>query len=236
MTVEQKRAFEIAFAESERAVATLRVYQVAATTIPEVTSYCAVLGRESVERVKHMEVKEDRIHSTSSQGLGKPVLHWHISDTEVSRFKKSLGFDNISELLMLEHRTDFHEALLDALLLYSRSTREKELAGRLVYVLVAMESLLLKNDNEPIQQAIGERMAFVVGQTADERKGIAANLRTAYSLRSRFIHHGQTIEEVEAIRHFMFNAWRLFIHLAKVSGGFVTKDALIEALEARKWS
>jgi hypothetical protein len=236
VNAEPKRAFQVALRESERAVAALSVYQVAATTMPEVTSYCAVLGKENVEGIKHLEVENGRVVRTTDQGLGKPVLHWHLSEEDVSRYRRSLGFDNVSELLTLDARTGFQEALLDALLLYSRSTREKDLTGRLVYMLVAMESFLLKNDNEPIQQAIGERMAFVVGDTANERQDIAANLRKGYSLRSKFVHHGQTIEEVETIRQFMLNAWRLFTQLAKISKRFTTKEELIEALEARKWS
>ncbi|MDP9314192.1 MAG: HEPN domain-containing protein [Chloroflexota bacterium] len=236
VNAEPKRAFQVALRESELAVAALSVYQVAATTMPEVTSYCAVLGRENVESIKHLEVENGRVVRTTDKDLGKPVLHWHLSEEDVSRFRKSLGFDNVSDLLTLDTRTGFQEALLDALLLYSRSTREKDLAGRLVYMLVAMESFLLKSDNEPIQQAIGERMAFVVGDTANERQDMAANLRKAYSLRSKFVHHGQTIEEVETIRQFMLNTWRLFTQLAKISKRFTTKEELIEALEARKWS
>jgi hypothetical protein len=49
---EPQRAYEVALRESERAVAALNVYQVAATTTPEVTSYCALLGKENIEQIR----------------------------------------------------------------------------------------------------------------------------------------------------------------------------------------
>lgn len=233
---EPKRAFEVALRESERAVAALGVYQVAATTMPEVTSYCALLGRENLEEIRHLEVESDRILRESYQGIGKPVLNWHLSNEDVSKYRRALGFDNVSELLTLERRSGFQELLLDALLLYSRSTREKDLAGRLVYMLVAIESMLLRNDTEPIQQNVGERMAFIIANKVEERRAAISNLRTAYSLRSRFVHHGNTIDELETVRTFMLNAWVLFTELAKASRRFETKERFIDNLEEMKLS
>ena len=139
-------------------------------------------------------------------------------------------------MLASKNRTKFQETLLDALLLYSRSTREKDLAGKLVYTLVAMESVLLRNDNEPIQQNVGERMAFINANTVEERQRIIRNLKAAYTLRSRFIHHGHTIDQRETVWQFMISAWSLFTTLAKFSQRFETKDELIDHLEAMKLS
>jgi hypothetical protein len=236
VNAEPKRAFEIALLESERAVDALGVYQVAATTIPEVTSYCALLGRANDEEIRHLEVESGRILSDSHQGIGAPVLNFHLSDKDVSENKRLYGFDNVSELLTLERRTGFQEVLLDALLLYSRSTRAKDLAGRLVYMLVAMESILLRNDTEPVQQNVGERMAFLIHKTMEERRETIRILKAAHALRSRFIHHNHTIDQLEVVRKFMLKAWVFFLELAKTSRRFETKDELIDHLEAMKLS
>jgi hypothetical protein len=152
---EPQRAYEVALRESERAVAALSVYQVAATTTPEVTSYCALLGKENIEQIKHLEMVNGRIRHTSDRPVGKPVLHWHLSDDDVRKYTEKFGFDQVNKLLASKKRTKFQETLLVALLLYSRSTREKDLAGKLVYTLVAIESILLRDENESIQQNIG---------------------------------------------------------------------------------
>lgn len=99
-----------------------------------------------------------------------------------------------------------------------------------------MESILLRNDNEPIQQNVGERMAFINANTVEERQRIIRNLKAAYTLRSRFIHHGHTIDQRETVWQFMISAWALFTPLAKFSQRFETKDELIDHLEAMKSS
>jgi hypothetical protein len=236
VNAEAKRAFEVALRESERAVTALSVYHVAATTIPEVTSYCALLGRQNDEKTVHLEVEEGRIISQSSQGYGGRVLNFHLSDEDVSKNRRSFGFDNVSELLALERRSKFQDALLDAILLYSRSTREKDLAGRLVYMLVSMESMLLRNDTEPIQQNVGERMAFLITKDVEKRKAVIRNLKAAYSLRSKFVHHGHTIADLETVKNFMLDTWVFFLELAKNSREFGTKDHFIDHLEAMKLS
>jgi hypothetical protein len=195
-----------------------------------------LLGRENVEGIKQLEVEDGRILSKQSQPVGKPVLNLHLSDEDVSKNKSSFGFDNVSELLRLESRSKFQETILNALLLYSRSTREKDLAGRLVYMLVALESVLLKNDSEPVGQNVGERMAFVRAKTVEKRRAVIRNLKDAYTLRSKFIHHGHTIDELETVRSFMLDVWIFFLELVKASHSFATKEEFIDHLEAKKLS
>jgi hypothetical protein len=233
---EPQRAYEVALRESERAVAALSVYQVAATTTPEVTSYCALLGKENIEQIKHLEMVNGRIRHTSDRPVGKPVLHWHLSDDDVRKYTEKFGFDQVNKLLASKKRTKFQETLLVALLLYSRSTREKDLAGKLVYTLVAIESILLRDENESIQQNIGERMAFINTNVVEERLKIIRNLKAAYALCSKFVHHGHTIQERQAMWRFMIDAWALFTSLAKISQRFESKEDLIDNLEAMKLS
>lgn len=70
----------------------------------------------------------------------------------------------------------------------------------------------------------------------EKRRTIIRNLKAAYALRSRFVHHGHTIEERETVWHFMIDAWALFTNLAKASQRFETKEELIDQLEAMKLS
>ena len=236
VNAESKRADEVGRRESVRAVALLGVFNVAATTMPEVISYSALLGRENIERIRLLGVEGGRIRREVRKGVGEPILNFHLSDEEISRYKENLGFESASELLTLKRRTEFQEKLLDALLLYSRSTREKDLTGRLVYMLVAIETILLRDAKESIQQNVGERMAFIIANTLEERKATIRHLKDAYDLRSKFIHHGETIAEIETVKTFMLDAWSLFIELMKSSHRFKTKAQLIDHLDAMKLS
>ena len=77
--------------------------------------------------------------------------------------------------------------MYDALLIYSRNSVAITPADKLVYILVGLESVLIRNSNEPLGKNIGERMAFLVGDSVDSRKAVLANVDEIYKLRSSFI-------------------------------------------------
>lgn len=96
--------------------------------------------------------------------------------------------------------------------------------------------MLLKDGNEPIQQNLGERVAFLIGQNSQERTDIVKNLREVYGIRSAFVHHGQTVRHVGIVDQFLVYAWTTFSRLMDLSVRYKTKAALIGALEDGKIS
>jgi len=81
-------------------------------------------------------------------------------------------------------------------------TRER--SEKLVILLAVLESLFLKNDSEPIQQNLGERLALLSVTNIENRKRILATTRQIYAVRSRFVHRGKaTIENVALLDRFM---------------------------------
>ena len=79
-------------------------------------------------------------------------------------------------------------------------------------------------------------MAFLIGQNTQHRKDIVKNVRDVYSIRSAFVHHGQTARHVGIVDQFLINAWTTFSRLMDLSVKYKTKEALIGALEDRKMS
>jgi hypothetical protein len=63
----------------------------------------------------------------------KLTMHW---DTELG---------TLSSLLTADTLTDFQKTLLEALLLYSKSSLAKQVSDKLLYILVALESVFLKD-------------------------------------------------------------------------------------------
>lgn len=103
-----------------------------------------------------------------------------------------------------------------------------------VYILAAVESLLLRENNEPIGKSIGERLAFIVGETVDERIAVKNIVSRVYGSRSAFLHHGRQLAEMDALELFMKYVWRGFLWLIRSVDRFQTKQQLIELLERRK--
>lgn len=228
---EPQRASEIAFAEAERAISLLRFFS-PANFSPRRVSYCTLMGRELLGGYESLTVKEGKIVLHESGALERNEPSWRISNAKLAEIGGALAA--LGGLLEPEKQTEFQGAVLDALLLYSRSSLAKEYADKLVYILVALESLLLKDGNEPIQKSLGERMAVLVGRTVDERLAIIKNVMDTYRLRSQFIHHRQGIgiDDVQTLQTFMANTWTCLYAIAVGNSNlFDSKQKFLDALE-----
>jgi hypothetical protein len=229
---EKTKAVEVAREQAETAAAFLRFLSPANWT-PKLRSYCTPLGSENVRRRAELFLQGNSI-MTYSRGVLDSGDAWALSNSDLA---SSPGLANrLSELAAEPSKIPFRQNLYDALLIYSRNSVAIEPADKLIFILVAVESMLLRNSNEPIGQNIGERMAFLIGNSLETRKAIVANVDEVYRLRSSFIHHGNSISDLEVLSTFMLNAWTCFVNLLGNADHFQTKDALISALEDRKLS
>jgi hypothetical protein len=233
VVAEPVRASELARERAEKAVALLRFFS-PANWHPLMRSYCTLLGDENLRLNTQIMMAGGKISKiTSGVDDHRNQPHWLVSAAHIQQFPNLLGLLN---QLAEEGQTksEFQTKLLDALLLYSRNSVAREAADKLVYILASLESMLLRNDSEPIQKNIGERMAFLIGETIEARKAIVANVLETYSRRSSFVHHGQGIEATETLSTFMLNTWTCFYRMLELNHHFQTKDALVQSLEDRK--
>jgi hypothetical protein len=189
------------------------------------------LGSENVRRRAELFLQGNTI-MTYSRGVLDSGDAWVLSNSYLANFPGIVG--RLSALSGERNKTSFQQNLYDALLIYCRNSVAIEPADKLVYILVALESMLLRNENEPIGKNIGERMAFLVGDSLESRKAVVSNAAQTYRLRSSFIHHGNSINHLEVLSTFMLNAWSCFTSRLESAGRFQTRDQLIAALEDRK--
>ncbi|HZW92675.1 MAG TPA: hypothetical protein VFF64_06855 [Candidatus Eremiobacteraceae bacterium] len=174
----------------------------------------------------------DRIDHINRGLQDQRAVDWHL---DRSLQLRPGVLENLHRLA-LDTSTEFRRSLYDALILYSRQTLAVEVSDKLVFTLSALESMLLRDANEPIQKNLGERMAFLIGQTTQERKDIVKNIDEVYRIRSAFVHHGQTSRHVETVDRFLVNALATFSRLMDLSINYRTKAALVGALEDLKMS
>lgn len=155
------------------------------------------------------------------QGLPRMVGHWFA-------------------LLRKDRHNAFEKAALRSVIIYSRATRQRNISEKLIHAFAALESLLLKSDTEPISASVGERLAFAVGHTVDERLSIAANMRHVYAMRSRYVHHAietpPSAADLERLDMFLAHLVRFFINLGAALSQFASKDDYLRALERRKYT
>jgi len=169
VTAEQIAAQERAMYETERALAILRFFSPASVN-PHVNSYISVLGRENIEVTTSIIFKNDLFLSYVQNSVDDSQRPWLLTDQFVAQLRKTIFFDTLSVLLRSKSLSKFQDAILDSVTLYSEATRAKEFSSKLIYILSALESIFLKNENEPIQQNLAERIAILVGRDLDEKK------------------------------------------------------------------
>jgi hypothetical protein len=237
LLAEPQKASDIAFEEAENAISLLRFFS-PANFSPRRVSYCTLSGKEHLEGETYLIVREGAIESISSSATETSEPSWRLSGSMIANIRGE-GLDLLGELLSKEKRTDFQNDVLNSILLYSKSSLAKNYADKLVYILVALESLLLRDSNEPIGTSLRERMAVLISQTIDGRLSVIKNVKDTYGLRSSFIHHGKSIgiDELETLLTFMRNAWVcLHVILTKNANHFSTKIEFIDAVERFKLS
>lgn len=224
---EPHRAYELALEWTEQAVSLLRFFG-PWYVHPETVSYCAVLGQEHLPSVTQFLLKNDRLATARESGsLGE--LDYVVDDEVLERIRPLLHI--LGRLLSTPKRTPYQEKLLASLFLYSEASLAKRPQDKVVYVLAALESFLHENQTEPIQLAIGERMAFFLKTTAEERAAVIENFRRVYARRSAFLHHGVGTQTVDELRAFMMTSWEFFLQALQNADHFQNAKDLIAAIE-----
>jgi hypothetical protein len=233
---ESGRAREIAHAAADEAVALLRFLSQANWTC-RIVSHCLPIGKENVRSSLDLVVDGDEIKMISRSALSEGPSGWNVDEARRIPFASGL-LEALHELALSRHETKFRSDLYGALQLHARSSVVAPIPQKIVFVVAAAESLLLKNASEPIQKDLGERMAFLIGQTLEERKKIVRNVDDFYKIRSGLIHHGREVLDAEKdiVDSFFFNVWFCLTRMVAQVDQFNTRNDMFEMLENRKLS
>ena len=231
---ERLKAREIAQSAANEAVGLLRFLSPVNWSCRTV-SYTQPLGKQNTLQSVELFVKDGSILNSNKEAIDQGPPAWSIDDAQ-KLFPGLL--EDLQKLAADPRSTEFRRDLYDALQLHSRNSVAISVSHKIVFVIAAIESMLLKDSNEPIQKNLGERIAFMVGKTLDERKRIVASVDKFYQIRSQLIHHGReaSATDVQAIDLFFIHAWWTFRHLLASLDQYKTKTELISTLEDRKLS
>ncbi len=166
--------------------------------------------------------------------LDNGLPFWNLTDSDFDFFWKS-GLKDLHDLIIETSSSSFDEDLLKAMTIYSRVSLSSDIANKLIYLFVALESILLNGTREIISSNISERTAFIIGRSVDERIAIKNTIKQAYDLRSKFFHHGAKIDQLTTIETFMHHVFDVFLEVLRNRSKFQNRKALIDNLERRKF-
>ena len=228
---ERFRAQEIALKEADAAAGLLRFFSLASYR-SRVPCFCTPLGKENIEQFNAI-LLVDGIPESWNQGIIQNVCSpWTLSTEKINRMRQD-ALDALTEIYR-NPTTDLKRKIVDAVLLFSRVSISKDLPDKLVLLLASLESLFLRNDSEPIQQNLADRLALLTGTDLAERLDIVSTTKKVYGLRSRFLHHAQQTDDFEMMDKFMTFAARGMLQMISAREQFSTLDELLVKLDERK--
>jgi len=223
---------QVALDRATDACALLRMFS-AAALIPQQRSYCAPLGQEGIQRCTVFRVKSGSIVGLTDKILGPAPVSWGIDRRTLEQMHK-LGLQRLIDAYAKENRSDCEETILESVLLYSRVTMLADPADKLVYALTSLERMFLRDQSEPIQQNLAERIARLIGHDVQSRKAIISEIKEAYGHRSRFLHHGRRSSDLRELESIMSIAWNALLAVVPLLDRFAAKVELLSALDDEK--
>lgn len=233
LRAEQQRAREIALEEANLITSLLALLS-GAIVLPDVAVASKVAGSHHVPQATwFLESPGSDLQVTSSLLEPASSQRWLLSDRKIASLRQFLG--PVSALLVAQP-TKFASTALTALLIYSKVAFTSDPTEKVIYALTALESLLLKSESEPIQQNLSERLAVFISNELSERKEIIAAVRGVYSLRSRYLHHGRSMSDVETVGRFLEFVLRFWLMLPSRVAQFSTKEQFAMMIDDKKMS
>ncbi len=226
-------ASDYALEEAQKITAVLGIFS-GATLIPDIKCVSNIKGSENIaQSTIFFENDEDNFQMSSSIIDASSAKYWRLGQREIIEIRKT-GIDKISSLLSSKALKDFEKSALNSLFLYSKSAFTADPVEKVVHMLSSLESILLKNENEPIQQNLAERIAVFTAQKLEERKHIIKTIKSGYGVRSRYLHHGHTSSELKLISEFMMQVWVFFIQLLANIDRFKSQADFVNAIDDHK--
>lgn len=228
VTAEPTQALELAYEKVDRVLSIIRSFSPAMLT-PTRRSFCTVYGMEQIRKRTAFSIGPDALPNLSEVPLDG-VTHWLLDETELRELAEQ-GFVNAIALLEDAAPMRFRNEILDSLILYSRASTETRVESKLLHIFSAVETLLLKNADEPILATVSRRFAYVVGGDMPERRAVRSRFLRAYSARSEAVHHGKGIDDHVMLKEFMWDAWRFFRGVVFKAADYASKQEYIDAIE-----
>ena len=236
---EPKHAVKISTEKAKRVADLLGIYS-RAMYKPDIQSFSRIKGDKSAATSSTVFLFSENLQQMNGYSLYDPHpidVYRQISKSDIENFKK-WGLDIHSEIETKEQTSEFEKTVSTFGRLYSKVAFTPDPIEKLIYTLSAIESTLLKNSTEPIQQNLAERLAFLLEEGVSKRKEVIKNVKEVYNIRSKYLHHGKNIssDSTSQLSFFFGNVYRLFFYLLSLTKEIQNKKELFNVIETRKLS
>ncbi len=180
-----------------------------------------------------LTIANDKITHLTQSMLEYGMFSRKITFAELDRDMKS-GFANFSVFFQNGILSPFEFRVGKAIGAFAEGVATHDVNNRLIYVMSSLEHLFLR-EQEPIQNGVGERIAFLIERDAKKRRDILANFKKSYALRSKRIHHLSTVDDEHTLSEFFKNAWIAVYRALESMPQYKTPADFLDAIDNVKF-
>jgi hypothetical protein len=184
LEVESLKAVELGRRLVERALDVLRLY--VPLNVYSTRTYVGILG-ELVTTKTPILLYHDSNASSRHEAKGF-LLPFEITGEFVKVMEQN-GLSKISGILR-NPGNDFENSLITAIHWFGKAIKNVEDKDRFIYFFTALETLLIKDKNEPIVNCLSERIAFLLEKEKIRRIDLSKIMKDLYDTRSKIVHSG----------------------------------------------
>ena len=224
----KEKCVELAKVEVENFLQILRFYSPAAL-IPSIPSHFNTEGADFVPETHILMLENDLLKKYDSLDFEFSPT-WFIGKEQLEHFNTA-SFNKAIEVSTKENKSKLEESWLKAVSIFNKGVVETDMHIKYVFILTALESIFIKDGNEPIAKSLSQRVAMFIKANVEERLQLIANFKAAYKRRSDYLHHGVTMLEDPIIHEFQINAWNTLYHVLLNIDKNATKHDLIASLD-----
>lgn len=179
-------------------------------------------------------ISDGMIGSISRGLLDSGMFIWRVTSAEFDRDVKA-GFAHFVPFFQEGTLTPFQERVARAISAFSEGVGSHNVNDRLKYAMSSLEHLFLRNEQEPIQSSVGDRIAFLVEKDPEKRREIVSNFKKSYAIRSKQVHHLSTVDDEETLSVFFRNAWIALIGAMGFMRKFDNYTDFLDAIDSVKY-
>lgn len=158
-----------------------------------------------------------------------------MDDSRLSLLRKKGCYGRFSKLLKNNTPTDLERKILTSIHWYGLGIKDTNQLDKFVKLVIALESILLNEREEPKRYHLAERAALILGK-GKEKKRIYDRVHELYGIRSKIVHEGSKdvkAEDVDDLFYFLSN---LVFFMIKNSHKFKSLNDVIEWINELKFS
>lgn len=191
-------------------------------------------GVNVVHQTLLLKTKDGRLSELKRQWLHGGLAQWKLSAREIARLSET-RLANLSWFFDGRTLNDYGQHVRPAFFAYCRAIGRFDPVDRLLGTITALERLLLRNENEPLQQMVGERLAFLTAAERVDRLQTLADYKAAYRLRSAAVHHLRGIDDEEVADRLFRHAFLAFHRAVEALPVFSSHVAFLDGIDHIKF-